>query len=243
MDWNDPLLQTFSAAELEALPRDLQLACGEDTGRAYEAASSRKIDLNQDGLPDWIFRTGCPYPELSVMLSLDTTGQRYQVFQTRIPGTLHRIYREGDQTIVRIRSEACCCHYDNYFLEWRIGKGEWAIRDYEYLIWTEATAFPEVLPKEDLGSSEIRQGVVLRSGPKIKDNPINDPCQGGQFRGNQLGRIKMGTGFRILARQQDAEGREWEFVELTNTNRYEHFEDSQQGYRADHTLVMGWISR
>ena len=53
----------------------------------------------------------------------------------------------------------------------------------------------------------------------------------------------MGTGFRILARQQDAEGREWEFVELTNTNRYEHFEDSQQGYRADHTLVMGWISR
>ncbi len=241
LSWDDPIFQTFDEAELAALPHGLKLRCGVETNRAYSPSSSRKIDLNQDGLPDWIFSTGCPYAELSFLLRTDTSTQAYRPLRLRKAGKIQGIYQEADQTIIRIRSNGVGCDYGSTLTEWRISKGQFTIQAAQYLFWTDDMVFPENSGTEALGTGEIRQQLILRSGPKVDDKMTVDPCSDQSFRGNQLGTLKTGTTYQVLARQQDDEGQKWEFIQLTTTDHYEHFSDSKQSYQPQQSIVMGWI--
>lgn len=177
------------------LPR-LTMEC-DDHFKAYDFPENTTkwdyyhvIDLNRDGLKDFIYSGPClPYNQTTVFLN---DGSHLKtVFE--YAGKVVSIEQLKDRTIVSLFKKSCCCDYNSDLVDVIIHRDS---RVEEKWI----TFFGNTEVKVDQ-IERIKVSGILRTQPEEVDTEVEDNCTGQLVKGNHLKIIVKTTEVTQLSRE------------------------------------------
>lgn len=243
INWESKEFETLNSKEQEFISLSIKFGCQIDKNDIRLLENFKKIDLNNDGIMDLVYKESCPYPEIKFYLQ-EKSGNFTLI--NKYPGKIINITETVDSTSIIIKSDACCCIDINSLKRIVIKKENFEITNSSTLYWHSEIELPsfEKLINKNIELTKYPKNTRLRTYLVENDSIEKNACVDDQYyKGNLIGKLIKQSKLKSIYRQIDLNGEEWELVIVNQEKLYAPNKMLVQIAKNLNNSILGWVKR